>query len=193
MTRRSDPRPKRSQRALAEALLELLDERDLARITPGEVASRAGVSRSTFYLHFTDVQALAVVACTEQFDELLAVAPTERIDDLEDLRAQLRQFFSHIQSNTRLYLALLGPGGSAEVSNHLRDRLSSVILQAVPPAGEQPVSRSGATFLAGGLVAVAQTWLEGEGRETAEELAGAIAATVLGSTDARGSSGQSVE
>ncbi|MGV8882864.1 MAG: TetR/AcrR family transcriptional regulator [Rhodoglobus sp.] len=184
MTRRSDPRPKRSQRALAEALLELVHERDLADITPSDVATRAGVSRSTFYLHFTDLHALAVDACTEQFDELLALAPTERVDDLEELRAHLRLFFLHVQSNTRLYLALLGSSGSAEVSTHLRDRLSSAIVQAVPPSGEQPVSRSGAAFLAGGLVAVAQAWLERESEETVEELSKDVAATILGHGDA---------
>ena len=183
MTRRRDPRPKRSQQALVEALLELLDERDLSDLTPSDVATRAGVSRSTFYDYFSDLHALAVAACTEQFDALLAVAPTEMLDDVESLRARLGLFFSHIQTNKRLYLALLGSGGSVLVSTHLRERLSSAIGQAAPPTGQQPVSRSGARFLAGGLVAVAQAWLEGEGEETAEELSSDIAATLFGSSD----------
>jgi AcrR family transcriptional regulator len=89
-------------------------ERDLGDITPSDVAARAGVSRSTFYDHFTDLHVLAVVACTEQFDELLAVAPTEMLDDVEGLRARLGLFFSHIQTNKRLYLALLGPADASQ-------------------------------------------------------------------------------
>jgi len=190
MTRRRDPRPKRSQQALVDALLELLDERDLSDITPSDVAAGARVSRSTFYDHFTDVHALAVAACAEQFDRLLAVAPTEMLDDADGLRARLGLFFSHIQANKRLYVALLGSGGSVLVATHLRERLSSAIGEVAPPPGQQAVSRSGATFLAGGLVAVAQAWLEEEGEETAEELSTDVAATLFGSTDAQVEPGQ---
>lgn len=38
-----------------EALLELLGEKDLAFITVKAICTRAGVSRSTFYLHYETI------------------------------------------------------------------------------------------------------------------------------------------
>lgn len=44
---------------LADALLRLAGERDLARIRVGELAAAAGVNRQTFYYHFADIYDLA--------------------------------------------------------------------------------------------------------------------------------------
>ena len=40
---------------LDEALIELLEEKDLEYITVKEICQRAGVNRSTFYLHYETV------------------------------------------------------------------------------------------------------------------------------------------
>lgn len=40
---------------MGEALLELLGEKDLAFITVKAICTRAGVSRSTFYLHYETI------------------------------------------------------------------------------------------------------------------------------------------
>lgn len=171
---------------MVSALTELLEQRDLAQITPSDVIAQAGVSRSTFYDHFKDLRDLATFACTDQFDALLAAAPVDNLDDVSELPARLVPFFTHVQENRRLYLALLGADGSAYVAAHLHDRLASAIrgsdeLSAPAALGPAPrMSSARASFLAGGLVAVARTWLEEGGRESAEALAADVAATVLG-------------
>lgn len=41
-----------------EAFLELLGEKDFPYITVKEICSRAGVNRSTFYLHYETIEDL---------------------------------------------------------------------------------------------------------------------------------------
>ncbi len=50
-----------------EALLELLDEKELPYITVKEICARAGVSRSTFYLHYETIGDL-LTECTESMN-----------------------------------------------------------------------------------------------------------------------------
>ena len=46
---------KRSRRLIREAFLELLEERDLDKITVVDIVKRADVTRSTFYVHYPDI------------------------------------------------------------------------------------------------------------------------------------------
>ena len=64
----SDRRVRRTRSALARALIELVEERDLSRISVSDVAEAAGVSRSAFYDHYRDVHELAEDACTAMID-----------------------------------------------------------------------------------------------------------------------------
>ncbi|MGR6917526.1 TetR/AcrR family transcriptional regulator [[Actinomadura] parvosata] len=70
-----DPRVRRTQAALRATLIELVQHRDLSRISVADVAERAGVSRSTFYDHYRDVHELAAAACTAMIDELIEAIP----------------------------------------------------------------------------------------------------------------------
>lgn len=46
---------RRSRRLIREAFLELLEERDLDKITVVDIVNRADVTRSTFYVHYPDI------------------------------------------------------------------------------------------------------------------------------------------
>ena len=59
----NDRRVMRTRRALQQALIALLQERELKDISVSELTARADVSRGTFYLHYPDVYEL--YACTE--------------------------------------------------------------------------------------------------------------------------------
>lgn len=49
---RSESKYFNTARRMDEALLSLLEEKDFAYITVREICARAGVNRSTFYLHY---------------------------------------------------------------------------------------------------------------------------------------------
>lgn len=61
------------------ALLELVAERDLSRLSVSDVTRRARVHRTTFYEHYTDVHDVAASACTQMFDELVDATPVFRM------------------------------------------------------------------------------------------------------------------
>ena len=49
-----------TKNALREAMIELITEKPLTSITVKDVCARADINRSTFYLHYKDVDSLLV-------------------------------------------------------------------------------------------------------------------------------------
>lgn len=64
----ADARTKRTNRAIKDALLELLKQDSLSEIGMAELAKKAGISRSTLYSHYGNVMDV-FVALVEEFAE----------------------------------------------------------------------------------------------------------------------------
>ncbi|WP_232835582.1 TetR/AcrR family transcriptional regulator [Actinocorallia populi] len=167
-----DRRVHRSRTALETALLELIGEHDLARISVLDITRRAGVNRSTFYEHYGSVDDLAASACAAMFDELIAVAPVlggHHGPGGRELAADaLTAVFSHVAEHARLYGALLGAGGSAYMINHMHERLTASIRTNLDRADDRrarPADPAGsphgssAALLAGILLGGILDWL----------------------------------
>lgn len=60
-----------TKKALSDALIELLQEKRLDRITIAELTERAGVNRQTFYYHFSDIFDLLKWTVGYQYHKLL--------------------------------------------------------------------------------------------------------------------------
>ncbi|MGS2648217.1 TetR/AcrR family transcriptional regulator [Streptosporangium sp. G12] len=178
-TKNSDPpsgdrRVRRTHTALARALIELVEERDLSRITVADVAERAGVSRSTFYDHYRDVHELAEAACTAMIDGLIESLPgpgPETADPAPEATQSLEAFFASLAEHAGLYRTLLGPQGSARVVDHIRRRIAAAVHERLHQiTADDPVGYSGppsdiphdvpAAFTAGALIGVAADWLQ---------------------------------
>src|SRR5690348_3590113 len=54
-TPRTDPRIVRTRKMLRDALVELLEEMDIEKISVNRLTQRATINRVTFYLHYRDI------------------------------------------------------------------------------------------------------------------------------------------
>lgn len=105
---------------------DLIADHDLAQISVSDITKRAGVNRSTFYEHYTDVHDLAASACAGMFDELVAATPMFDLHDAENTELAenpLAALLRHVAAQAELYRTLLGPDGSARLINHLLHRI----------------------------------------------------------------------
>ncbi|MBF8184401.1 TetR/AcrR family transcriptional regulator C-terminal domain-containing protein [Nonomuraea sp. K274] len=158
---------------MRRALIDLVQDRDLPRISVADVAERAGVSRSTFYDHYRDVHELAEAACTAMIDDLVEAIPNPGTKDTPDTTTEtLLTFFAHLAEHARLYRGVLGPQGSARVIDHVRRRatVAGYVGARRATTGDDapsPVDYTAriphdvpAAFTAGALIGVATDWLE---------------------------------
>ncbi|MFC4123011.1 TetR/AcrR family transcriptional regulator [Nonomuraea zeae] len=171
----SDRRVRRTRAALARALIELVEERELSRISVSDVAEHAGVSRTAFYDHYRDVHELAEAACTAMIDHLIQSLPGPGPGETHmapEVTQSLQDFFASLAAHAGLYRSLLGPHGSAHVADHIRRRITAAIHDRqgeVPPGGELPEYAAAlpdtprdvsSAFTAGALLGVATDWLQ---------------------------------
>ncbi|MBN0042543.1 helix-turn-helix transcriptional regulator [Streptomyces actuosus] len=107
-----DPRAARTRARLRRALLEECADRPLADVSVAALVRRAGVGRATFYLHYQDLEALAVDACADVVREAVdALHAWRGVPDPRTPPPALLAFFDRLAPHSRLYGELLSPGG----------------------------------------------------------------------------------
>jgi AcrR family transcriptional regulator len=156
-----DPRAARTRAKLREALLHECAERPLEEVGVAALVRRAGVGRATFYVHYADLEALAVDACADVVREAVDALHAWR-GRPDPVRAPdaLLAFFAGLVPHASLYRALLTPGGGGPLGHVLhRDlRARSLAERELVGAADAPLIASAVAATFAGVLA---DWLHG--------------------------------
>ncbi|WP_210587177.1 TetR/AcrR family transcriptional regulator [Streptomyces sp. GESEQ-35] len=166
-----DPRAARTRARLREALLAECAERPLEEVGVASLVRRAGVGRATFYVHYADLEALAVDACADVVrDAVDALHAWRGRPDPVHAPAALPAFFAGLAPHTALYRALLSPGGGGPLGRVLhRDlRARSLAERRLVGAADAPLIASAVAATFAGVLA---DWLHGLVEGSPEEVA----------------------
>lgn len=167
-----EPRAARTLRLLTDALLSLLQRESLTELTVTQVCREAGVHRTTFYGHYSDVDALAADVFVRIIDGLTAVeVPTEALDAPPEVTAtyltSMADLLQHVAEERTTYRALfaspVGSGFRRSLTARLRERadLAIGVLQSSGTATE--IDRdTAAAFVSGGITASIEAWAESD-------------------------------
>ena len=168
-----------------EAFLSLLEEKDLEIITDKDVCSRAGVSRSTFYLHyesFADLMEESTRLMLGRFrggfdreaeSDVFARLESAPVGELNLVVPEyLTPYLEFVGENRRLFSALVenaGTLGMRDVYGRMERHLIAPILDrfCVPERSRRFLMR----FYLGGLMAILVEWVKGGCEEPVEEVA----------------------
>jgi len=173
-TAAGDPRAERTRARLREALLAACAERPLEEVSVSALVRRAGLGRATFYLHYEDLQALAVDACAEVVrDAVDALHAWRGTPDPAAPPPALAAFFAGVTLHAALYRSLLRPGGSGPLgelmNRQLRERSRTERELAGAPHANLIATAVAATFA--GLLA---DWLHDLVPGSPEEIAAQV-------------------
>ncbi|WP_282857287.1 TetR/AcrR family transcriptional regulator [Pseudoclavibacter helvolus] len=169
--RSPDPRPARTQAAIVAAV-ERLSARG-EEVTVPAIVAEAGVSRSTFYAQFKDLDALAVRILTEVFTQIeaLDLSLRETQTPIETARATTSQLVAEFAKRRTLYAGVLGSRTTTEAARAVRAAFAEQALgtmQLTVPAGLDP--KVAADYVAGGSLAVLTAWLLSDTPEPTERV-----------------------
>ncbi|WP_037671318.1 TetR/AcrR family transcriptional regulator [Streptomyces griseus] len=156
-----DPRAARTRARLREALLAECAERPLAEVGVAALVRRAGVGRATFYVHYADLEALAVDACADVVREAVGALHAWRgRPDPVHAPPALAEFFASLTPHAGLYRALLNPGGGGPLGRVLHRDLRAYSLRERERAGaaDAPLVASAVAATFAGVLA---DWLHG--------------------------------
>src|SRR5271168_3082255 len=98
--RKPDARIRRTHERLGLALLTLIQEKKVDEVSVQEVLDRAGVARSTFYLHFRDTNDLLLTQL-ERFLEIMSARLTVS-GEKSDRVAPVTEMFQHIGEQKKI-------------------------------------------------------------------------------------------
>lgn len=177
-----DPRVRRTQALLREALGQLMETRSFEDISVQDITDRATINRVTFYDHYDDKHALLECLVAYRFQELLGRRGVAFeggcASALGGLVLGLCDYLAEVPG-----LAKEGPG---RIPPHLESALISVVrnfvLQGVrqhPPAGSASPEMVAAT-VSWALYGAAREWVVTPGRCPSEQVVGTIVALVAG-------------
>lgn len=108
-----------TKRLMKEALLELLEQKELVNISVTEICKLADVHRSTFYTYYSDQAELLRDLEQDCLDLVLLPSPDLSQLDEEQLLAETTAFFESVKRNERAFRILLAGSTSSDFSNRL--------------------------------------------------------------------------
>jgi AcrR family transcriptional regulator len=172
-TKKTDARVRRTRDALGDALVALMQEKSFDTITVQDVLDRAGVSRSTFYTHYSDKDDL-LMSDAEEFFEALSIALSEH-GDKSDRVFPVKEFFSHLSDVQPFYKALVKSGKFQENMELARGHFARGIerrLAEMPRSKDIPGNELPAIAFthAGALLSLLTWWLDRGMREPPAEM-----------------------
>ncbi|KOO48560.1 TetR/AcrR family transcriptional regulator [Priestia koreensis] len=127
MSKKLDPRIKRTNKYLRDALVELLKEKDVTSITIQEITEKADLTRGTFYLHYQDKQDFLVHSMNEVLEELI-----EEVKPKQDEQSTLNvdpqkgsvsflKLFEFIQKNADYFKVMLSDRGLPQFRSYMTE------------------------------------------------------------------------
>ena len=170
-----------------EALITLLEQKDLEYITVKELCRQAGVNRSTFYLHYETLADLVNEAAERINERFLSYFPQQAEEILADLdrrprqdlilvtRAYLLPYLRFIRDHKKVYRAAFrNPAGMqapARYSDLQRRILCPILERFGIPAAQHPYFTA---YYVEGIMAIVREWLRRDCADDVEQIAGII-------------------
>lgn len=160
--RSPDRRIARTRRLLQRALLQLLRDEPLEKITVTQIAARADVSRQAFYLHFTSKEELLLSHVDDVFAQIraavLARAQTRGIG----MRELLTTVFSEWAAHAGALRVALQIQDKDKLIGRIRPQVADLMeifaLYGRENVGPLSIRDYAADFFAGGLYMMLRSW-----------------------------------
>jgi len=160
-----------TQKQLGNALMELIIEKGYEKVSIKDLTERAGIDRTTFYLHFKDKDDLFTKSQIATINELVELRRTEA-----GPKPGVLLVFRHMSQNAKLYQAIFRTSGLVPGSASLEQYIANSIM----PLLESELSRFGvspplhmpaiASYISGALRSLARWWLEAGMPQSPEEI-----------------------
>lgn len=179
-----------AKKSLINAALELFAERGFEHVTVDDIASKANVSRRTFFRYFATKEAVVLDRRMSQLDEiksLIAIAsPKQPIDKL--VSAAVSHIVADYEANRRRILserALFRQASSLLVADIELDRLyeeeitKALSSRASEPGSQNTAARLFAATLMASLRVAIDEWAASKGKLSLETLAMQAVPTLL--------------
>lgn len=146
-TPRTDPRIVRTRRMLRDALVELLEEMDVEKISVNRLAERATINRVTFYLHYRDIPDMMEKMADEMIEDLRGIlqSPASRPRPVQaESWPIMVNLLEHIAEHFRFYKVTLTTRRTTVFTEQFLKLLTGMVIERIDsPEGEANLAALG--------------------------------------------------
>ena len=166
-----------------EALLELLEQKDFAYITVKELCARAGVNRSTFYLHYETLADLLAESAQHIIDRFVAAMPHDTQEFLEKLPERpveelylitpeyLVPYLTYVKEHRRIFRTTVEQASALRMNDAYEALSRHVFLPILNRFGVSAADREYLmAFYISGLMAIINRWLQADCQDSIEHI-----------------------
>jgi len=169
-----DKRRRRTRMAIKTALLALLRDKPVAKITVSELAEKACVNRKTFYNHYTDLNSVLREMEEEFLNDIFDLVDKQDVwKDIEDPTGFFERLFAVISDNRDIFTLLVESGQHILLLTGFRRKLRETW-------GERLFCRENVDkerlvllmdYVSYGVIALFESWAKDHGSISLPELA----------------------
>lgn len=166
-----------------EAFLELLEEKDFAYITVKELCAKAGVNRSTFYLHYETLADLLAESAQHIIDRFVAAMPHDTQEFLEKLPERpveelylitpeyLVPYLTYVKEHRRVFRTTVEQASALRMNDAYEALSRHVFLPILNRFGVSAADREYLmAFYISGLMAIINRWLQADCQDSIEHI-----------------------
>ena len=156
----NDRRVRKTQKAIFDALAELLTKKELEKITVKEVIEKADVSRVTFYNHYLDIFDLH-----EKYEESIMLEIASLVLELDTV--SYKDFFtrliSYVNENRSSFIMIFSPGSTNKMRLQLENMIEGLLMQLYLEGNEGVKQNDTIGYMnyyrAQGMISIIQKWV----------------------------------
>lgn len=184
--REDDVRFQRSLSALIDATISLVEDRPVQQISITQLVETAGVTRPTFYQHFSDIPFAAQRAALHRLDQAIPPIGGVVMPMTEDVASQIEHHLlpalTHLADHRTFYLRVIEGGASVTFFEEL---VRFVASKMSPELFCQTANQKGVVekdlldMVAGGSMWLLVRWLRGEIEGSPNSIAQRLASTAF--------------
>ncbi|MEH7547972.1 MULTISPECIES: TetR/AcrR family transcriptional regulator [Bacillaceae] len=131
---RVDPRILRTRQLIKDALIDLLQEMEINKITVNRIAERATINRVTFYLHYDDIQDMLEKMAQEMAEDIESIlkSTTTSQNSTDDIGwLKLVTLLEYIAENAKFYKVVLGSRRTPIFTERLLNIITGTITEGI--------------------------------------------------------------
>ena len=166
-----------------EAFLELLEKKDFAYITVKEICAKAGVNRSTFYLHYETVNDLLAESTRYIIDQIIEAMPHDTAEFIAKLQTRpleelylitpeyLAPYLNYIKEHRQVFRTTLEQASVLGLNDAYLSLNSHVFTPILDRFHIQPSEQKYMMpFYINGLMGIINEWLKEDCKDSVEQI-----------------------
>lgn len=170
-----------------KAFLELLEKKDFAYITVKEICEKAGVNRSTFYLHYETISDLLAESSQYIIKQFTDFMPQDTVDFLEKMPTRpldelylitpeyLMPYLTYVRDHKRIFRTTVEHASTLQMVDAYRELDRHIFVPILErfnvPSDDHKYIMS---FYINGLMAIINEWLKNDCAEPVEHIMSVI-------------------